>query len=136
MRTLNQVFVATTLSLICVASYADVLGDYSCSVFDPKKNSHYTENLNISKTGATYRIQFFSPGTVIPYILGTGIMDSASNSISIVNWDAGSSTWVGAELFFAKPDGSLSGTWATTNQTLVGTEDCTKSTTSTTSTTG
>lgn len=127
MTDIKKVFIPAFISLLCISSYAiaaDVVGEYKCSVFDPKKNSHYDEKLSITKTGDTYRVQFYPPDGTIPYILGTGIVND--NAFAILNWDP-SSTWVGSELFLIKTDGSLDGTWATTNTTLLGTETCTKS---------
>lgn len=127
MKAIKSIFYATLISVICSNSYsADISGDYKCAVFDPKSNSHYDEKLNISKTGDTYRLQYYqvNSNTSIPYLIGTGIV--TGNALAAINWESGA-TWVGGSLFAIKPDGSLDGTWATANTTLVGTETCSKS---------
>lgn len=127
MRIIKSIFYVSLLSLISTLGFAasgDLSGSYKCSVFDPKNNSHYTENIAISKTSDTYRIQVYQANPALPYILGTGVV--SGNALGVISWEP-SSTWVGTALFAIKPDGSLDGTWATSATNLVGTETCTKS---------
>lgn len=121
--TLKKFFYAILLSTLTASVYADVVGNYKCSVFDPKKNSHYDENLTVAKTGDTYRLQYYPPDSSIPYELGTGIL--SGDAFAVISWDP-TTTWSGPEVFAVKSDGSLEGTWATMGKTLLGTENCTK----------
>lgn len=124
MRIFKKTFCIIFISSLCASAYSvDIVGNYKCSVYDPKKNSHYEEKLIIAKTGDTYRLQYYPIDSSISYILGTGIL--IENALANISWDP-SSNWVGTSLFAVKEDGSLDGTWATLNTSLVGTETCNK----------
>lgn len=121
---LKKIFCSLLISQFCgIVFAADITGDYKCSIYDPKKNSHYNENINIASTGETYRLQYYPPNSSMSYILGTGLV--TGDALAVVNWEP-SSNWVGVTLFAIKPDGSLDGTWATIDKNLVGTETCSK----------
>ena len=134
MITLKKISLTISLCMLttftCISSFAaipDITGNYTCAGNDPSSTPNaYTDNMMIKKNGDVYSVRYLQTGSVIPYLLGTGIVNKdASNVISLIFWDP--TTPAGAtELYLIKPDGSLDGIFASSKKTVTGTELCKK----------
>lgn len=106
----------------------DYSGTYNCNVTDPVSNPPtFKENIVFKKNGNIYNVQVIHPDNVLPYLLGTGIVNKdIDNAISYVYWNPSDTTSIGTEFFKVNSDGSLTGVYSDHNKSKSGIENCTK----------
>ena len=129
MEAMKRMILSLILGLVAGQTYAagDISGSYKCSGYDPYDKTNYTESIVFKKAGSAYSIQLIHSDSVVPYNLGTGVMNKdVNNAMGLVYWDPQKPTTMGTELFEIKSDGSLDGVWTSSGTKWIGTETCTK----------
>lgn len=105
----------------------DFSGNYECKGYDPIGKSNYDNPLIVVKNGDAFNFQWMNSTKGYPILLGTGVTNNdLPNAISIVIWDPVRSTYFGTEIFAAKSDGSMTGTWVLKGENIIGNEHCVK----------
>lgn len=136
MAAMNKISLVTVLGmamLCCVpivtSAQPDISGTYKCLGYDPTSNNpNFKENITFKKNGDTYKVELVENNSVIPYLIGTGIVNkNIDNAISFVFWDPTNATKrTGTEFVRINTDGSLDGVFAYINKNIAGKETCKK----------
>lgn len=132
MKAINGMSLIAACLTLTSAAYAadasDMSGKYNCKYHDPSlTNPDSTEVITFEKNGDTYRVKQIAQDSVLPYAVGVGLFNKdVKNVFSYLYWEPKTPSTTNVEFFTVNTDGTLTGGFAQSNKTKVGTETCTK----------